>query len=387
MEVNIIMPQMGESVAEGTILQWLVNEGERIEKDKPVVEISTDKVDTEVPSPVTGVMSKILHKENETIPVGTVIGIIQVQAAEAEEIAAPKEIISPKVEVQTPKVEVSERERVSPLVRTLAKQYGIDLKKVKGTGEGGRITKKDIMDYVGEKPVEEEVKEREEVIPLSPKRKIIAERMSLSKKTIPHVTTNFEIDLTGIVKYRENRKEGFLKERGFNLTYLPFIMKAVITALKEFPILNSTWTEEGIRIKRYVNLGIAASIEDGLIVPVIKDADKKDFLRLAEEVQDLAKRARDKKLSPDEVQEGTFTITNYGVGGSLFGNPIIVPNQSAILGIGSIQKRPVIIDDAIAIRSIVYLSLSFDHRILDGAQADKFMRRIKELLETWDYWS
>ncbi len=381
------MPQMGESVAEGTILQWLVNEGERIEKDKPVVEISTDKVDTEVPSPVTGVMSKILHKENETIPVGTVIGIIQVQAAEAEEIAAPKEIISPKVEVQTPKVEVSERERVSPLVRTLAKQYGIDLKKVKGTGEGGRITKKDIMDYVGEKPVEEEVKEREEVIPLSPKRKIIAERMSLSKKTIPHVTTNFEIDLTGIVKYRENRKEGFLKERGFNLTYLPFIMKAVITALKEFPILNSTWTEEGIRIKRYVNLGIAASIEDGLIVPVIKDADKKDFLRLAEEVQDLAKRARDKKLSPDEVQEGTFTITNYGVGGSLFGNPIIVPNQSAILGIGSIQKRPVIIDDAIAIRSIVYLSLSFDHRILDGAQADKFMRRIKELLETWDYWS
>ena len=381
------MPQMGESVAEGTILQWLVNEGERIEKDKPVVEISTDKVDTEVPSPVTGVMSKILHKENETIPVGTVIGIIQVQAAEAEEIAAPKEIISPKVEVQTPKVEVSERERVSPLVRTLAKQYGIDLKKVKGTGEGGRITKKDIMDYVGEKPVEEEVKEREEVIPLSPKRKIIAERMSLSKKTIPHVTTNFEIDLTGIVKYRENRKESFLKERGFNLTYLPFIMKAVITALKEFPILNSTWTEEGIRIKRYVNLGIAASIEDGLIVPVIKDADKKDFLRLAEEVQDLAKRARDKKLSPDEVQEGTFTITNYGVGGSLFGNPIIVPNQSAILGIGSIQKRPVIIDDAIAIRSIVYLSLSFDHRILDGAQADKFMRRIKELLETWDYWS
>ncbi len=384
MEVDIIMPQMGESVAEGTILQWLVSEGERIEKDKPVVEISTDKVDTEVPSPVTGVLSKILYRDNETIPVGTVIGIIQ--STEVEGASAPKEIIPPKVEVQAPKVEVPERERVSPFVRTLAKQYGVDLKKVKGTGEGGRITKKDIMDYVGAKPVEEEVKEREEVIPLSPKRKIIAERMSLSKKTIPHVTTNFEIDLTGIVKYRENRKESFLKEKGFNLTYLPFIMKAAVTALKEFPAMNSTWTEEGVRIKRYVNLGIAASIEDGLIVPVIKDADKKDFIRLAEEVQDLAKRARDKKLSPDEVQEGTFTITNYGVGGSLFGNPIIVPNQAAILGIGSIQKRPIIIDDAIAIRSIVYLSLSFDHRILDGAQADKFMRRIKGLLETWDYW-
>jgi 2-oxoglutarate dehydrogenase E2 component (dihydrolipoamide succinyltransferase)/2-oxoisovalerate dehydrogenase E2 component (dihydrolipoyl transacylase) len=383
MEVNIIMPQMGESVAEGTILQWLVNEGERIEKDNPVVEISTDKVDTEVPSPATGVLSKILHKENETIPVDTVIGIIQ--AAEAEEITAPKEIITPKVEVQAPKVEVSEREKISPLVKTLAKQYGIDLKKVKGTGEGGRITKKDIMDYVGVRPVEE-VKEREDLIPLSPKRKIIAERMSLSKKTIPHVTTNFEIDMTVIVKYREKRKESFLKEKDFNLTYLPFIMKAVITALKEFPILNSTWTEDGIRIKRYVNLGIATSIEDGLIVPVIRDADKKDFLRLAGEAQDLAKRTRDKKLSPDEVQEGTFTITNYGVGGSLFGNPIIVPNQAAILGIGAIQKRQVVIDDAIAVRSMVYLSLSFDHRILDGAQADRFMRSVKEILETWNYW-
>ncbi|MEK6691464.1 MAG: dihydrolipoamide acetyltransferase family protein [Nitrospirota bacterium] len=386
MEVNIIMPQMGESVAEGTILQWLANEGERIDKDKPVVEISTDKVDTEVPSPVTGVLSKILHKENETIPVGTVIGIIQVQAAETEEITTPKEIITTKFEVQAPKAGLSEREKISPLVKTLARQYGIDLKKVKGTGEGGRITKKDIMDYAGVKPVEEEAQEREEVIPLSPKRKIIAERMSLSKKTIPHVTTNFEIDMTGIVKYREKRKESFLKEKGFNLTYLPFITKAVITALKEFPILNSTWTEDGIRIKRYVNLGIATSIEDGLIVPVIRDADKKDFLILAGDAQDLAKRARDKKLRPDEVQEGTFTITNYGLGGSLFGNPIIVPNQAAILGIGAIQKRPVVIDDAIAIRSMVYLSLSFDHRILDGAQADQFMRRVKEILETWDYW-
>lgn len=383
MEINIIMPQMGESVAEGTILQWLVSEGERVEKDKPVVEISTDKVDTEVPSPATGVLGKILYKENDTVPVGTVIGIIQ--TSEVEEVTAPKEIITQKVEAQAPKVEVSERERVSPLVKSLARQYGIDLKKVKGTGEGGRITKKDILDYVGVKPVEE-LKEREEIVPLSPKRKIIAERMSLSKRTAPHVTTTFEIDVTEIVKYRERRKEGFLKEKGFNLTYLPFIMKAVITALKEFPILNSTWTEEGIRIKRYVNLGIATSIEDGLIVPVIRDADKKDFLRLAEESQDLAKRARDKKLSPDEVQEGTFTITNYGVGGSLFGTPIIVPNQAAILGIGAIQKRTAVINDAIAIRSIVYLSLSFDHRILDGAQADQFMRRVKEILETWNYW-
>jgi 2-oxoglutarate dehydrogenase E2 component (dihydrolipoamide succinyltransferase)/2-oxoisovalerate dehydrogenase E2 component (dihydrolipoyl transacylase) len=231
--------------------------------------------------------------------------------------------------------------------------------------------------------LEEEI-EKEVLIPLTPKRKIIAERMAQSKREAPHVTTTFEVDMTKIVKYRGENKAAILKRDGVNLTYLPFVISSTASALKEFPNLNSMWTDEGIVLKKYINMGMAVSLEDGLIVPVIKDTDKKGLVELAKLSQDLGQRARTKRLSPDEVQGGTFTITNYGANGSLFGNPIIVPTQVAILGMGTIVKKPVVVaDDAIAIRSMMYLSLSFDHRVLDGAQADQFLRKIKENLEGW----
>ncbi len=448
MAIEVIMPQMGESVVQGTILRWMVKEGDRVEKDQSIVEISTDKVDTEVPSPVSGIMKQILRKEQETIPVGTVIATIEaVEVKEAvpapkppeavkeaipkreiareeveavaekryppeavevkEAIPAPKppEAVKeaiPKKEIVREEVEAVAEKRYSPLVKRLAKEYGVDLENVVGTGIGGRVTKQDILNHAGAKPLEapapappspqpsptrgegvlEEI-EKETLVPLTPKRKIIAERMVQSKREAPHVTTTFEVDMTKIVKYREANKEAILKREGVNLTYLPFVILSTVSALKEFSVLNSSWTDEGIVLKKYINMGIAVSLEDGLIVPVIKDADKKDLIEIAKISQDLGQRARTKKLKPDEVQGGTFTITNYGANGSLFGNPIIVLPQVAILGMGTIVKKPVIIDDAIAIRSTMYLSLSFDHRVLDGAQADQFLRKIKDNLEGW----
>lgn len=406
MPVEVIMPQMGESVVQGTILRWMVKEGDRVEKDQSIVEISTDKVDTEVPSPVSGIMKQILRKEQETIPVGTVIATIEaVEVKEAVPAPKPPEAVKeaiPKKEIVREEVEAVAEKRYSPLVKRLAKEYGVDLENVVGTGIGGRVTKQDILNYVGAKPLEapapappspqpsptrgegvvEEI-EKEALVPLSPKRKIIAERMVQSKREAPHVTTTFEVDMTKIAKYREANKEAILKREGVNLTYLPFVILSTASALKEFPILNSSWSDKGIVLKKYINMGIAVSLEDGLIVPVIKDADKKDLIELSKISQDLGQRARTKKLKPDEVQGGTFTITNYGANGSLFGNPIIMPPQVAILGMGTIVKKPVVIDDAIAIRSMMYLSLSFDHRVLDGAQADVFLRKIKDNLEGW----
>lgn len=407
---EIIMPQMGETVAEGTILKWLVNEGERVEKDQPLVEISTDKIDTEVPSPVSGILKNILHKVGETVPVGKVIALIE----ELKEGAARSAPFPPPplekggmggfdggVSDEQKGVEGFETKKIyTPLVRRLAKEYGIDLETIYGTGAGGRITKEDILDYVERtqkipltgtttetattEPAEViKPEEREELIPLSSKRKIIAERMVKSTTEIPHVTTTFEVDMTAIAHYREANKDAFLKENSIHLTYFPFIIASAASAIKKYPMLNSSWTEKGIVIKKYFNIGIAVAIEDGLIVPVIKGADKKGLIDLAREIQDIAKRAREKKLSVDDVLDGTFTVTNYGIGGSLFGTPIIFPGQTAILGIGAIIKRPIIINDAIAIRQMVYLSLSFDHRVIDGAQADQFLTMIKGSLEGW----
>lgn len=400
MPKEVIMPQMGESVAEGTITRWLIREGERVERDQSLVEISTDKVDTEVPAPITGVLKKILHGIDKTVPVGTVIAIIE----EAEEVTAAPGVAPPKAREAPVKVEVKERVveekievegRYSPLVKRMAREYGIDLKQIKGTGTGGRITKEDILDYIeatqkikiapvpGVEEIEKVEEAREELMPLSPKRRIIAERMVQSKKAAPHVTTTFEVDMTNVAKYREAHKEALLKGQGVHLTYLPFIISSICEALKAYPIVNSSWTDNGIVIKRYIHIGIAVSVEDGLIVPVIKNAEKKGLTELARESQDLAQRAREKRLKVDEVQGGTFTVTNYGIAGSLFGTPIIMPPQAAILGIGAITKRPVIINDAIAIRHMVYLSLSFDHRVIDGAQADQFLSKVKEILERW----
>jgi len=397
MPVDVIMPQMGESVSEGTILKWLIKEGDRVEKEQPIVEISTDKIDTEVPSPVNGVIKKILYPEGKTLPVQTVIA--QIEAVEegkevrisgkGTEVTKKAEEVASSMFIE--KIDEAEK-KYSPLVRKLAKEYNIKLEGIKGTGEGNRVTKKDIMDYMASKSgiteiktrqVEPRVIEREVLIPTNQKRKITAERMMQSKRTAPHVTTVFEVDMTKVAQYREINKDNLIKE-GIHLTYLPFITVATVNALKEFPILNSSWTDDGIIQKNYINIGIAVSLEDGLIVPVIKDADKKDILQLAREIQDIAQRSRSKKLKPENIQGGTFTITNYGLNGSLFGTPIIVLPQVAILGVGAVVKRPVIINDAIAIRLMVYLSLSFDHRVMDGANADKFLRKIKDILESWE---
>ena len=302
-----------------------------------------------------------------------------------------KKVETIKAVTEAEKIEEVEK-RYSPLVRRLAKEYNINLEEVKGTGEGGRVTKKDIMDYTASKPgisapptaeAEKKVLERETLIPVSPKRKITADRMVQSKRTAAHVTTVFEVDMTKVVRYRELNKDA-MKREGIHLTYLPFITLAAARALKEHPLLNASWTDEGIVQKNYINIGIAVSLEDGLIVPVIKDADKKDLLQLSKDIQDIAARARNKKLNLEDVQGGTFTITNYGLNGSLFGTPVILLPQVAILGVGAVVKRPVVIDDAIAIRSMMYLSLSFDHRVMDGANADAFLHKVKDILEGWE---
>ncbi|MBE7447056.1 MAG: 2-oxo acid dehydrogenase subunit E2 [Planctomycetia bacterium] len=400
MPVNVIMPQMGESVAEGTITRWLVHEGDRIEKEQPIVEISTDKIDTEVPSPVTGILKKILYPEGKTLPVQAVIAHIEtIEAREGIIVSEKKSEVTKEkqtVEVIKPAEKYEEKEegekRYSPLVRRLAKEYGVNLDEVKGAGEGGRVTKNDIMNYVASRsgfitvpPAETEKKvlEKEILLPLSPKRKITAERMVQSKRTAAHVTTVFEIDMTKIAMYRELNQDSMKKE-GIHLTYLPFITLATVRALKEYPILNASWTDEGVVQKNYINIGIAVSLEDGLVVPVVKDADKKDLIQLAHDIQDIAVRARKKRLKPEDVQEGTFTITNYGLNGSLLGTPVILLPQVAILGVGAVVKRPVVINDAIAIRSMMYLSLSFDHRVMDGAHADVFLRKVKDILEGWE---
>ena len=399
MPFDVIMPQMGESVVEGTILKWLVHDGDRVEKEQPIVAISTDKIDTEVPSPVNGIIKKILYPEGKTLPVQTVIA--QIEPVEAKEavsgigrtptLETAKKVETIKAVTEAEKIEEVEK-RFSPLVRRLAKEYNINLEDVKGTGEGGRVTKKDIMDYVASKPgisappaaeAEKKVLERETLVPVSPKRKITADRMVLSKRTAAHVTTVFEVDMTKVVRYRELNKDA-MKRGGIHLTYLPFITLAAARALKEHPLLNASWTDEGIVQKNYINIGIAVSLEDGLIVPVIKDADKKDLFRLAKDIQDIATRARNKKLNLEDVQGGTFTITNYGLNGSVFGTPVILLPQVAILGVGAVVKRPVVIDDAIAIRSMMYLSLSFDHRVMDGANADAFLHKVKNILEVWE---
>ena len=403
MSIDVIMPQMGESVVEGTILKWLVHEGDRVEKEQPIVEISTDKIDTEVPSPVNGIIKKILYPEGQTLRVLTVIAHIEpVEAKEAVRgivgangrtptLETAKKVETIKAVTEAEKIEEAEK-RYSPLVRRLAKEYNINLEEVKGTGEGGRVTKKDIMDYVASKPgisapptaeAEKKVLERETLIPVSPKRKITADRMVQSKRTAAHVTTVFEVDMTKVVRYRELNKDA-MKREGIHLTYLPFITLAAARALKEHPLLNASWTDEGIVQKNYINIGIAVSLEDGLIVPVIKDADKKDLVQLSKDIQDIAARARNKKLNLEDVQGGTFTITNYGLNGSLFGTPVILLPQVAILGVGAVVKRPVVIDDAIAIRSMMYLSLSFDHRVMDGANADAFLHKVKDILEGWE---
>jgi pyruvate/2-oxoglutarate dehydrogenase complex dihydrolipoamide acyltransferase (E2) component len=375
---DIIMPQLGESIAEGTVVKWLVSAGGTIEKDQSLVEVETEKVALEIPSPATGTLSEIVVQAGETVPVGTLLARIN--------SAPPSEVINRVggVVVRPTDPASAGLGHHSPAVRQLAREHRVALSQVSGTGGGGRVTKKDVQDFVarragGTAPVTAPAgapSTDEDILPFTQMRKTIAERMVKSKQTSAHVATFFEVDFSGVAKFREGR----------HLTYLPFVISAVTRAIRAIPIVNSSWGERGILIKKDIHVGIATALEEGLLVPVVRDADRKGLAQLAKEVADLAERARSKKLSPEEVQGGTFTITNHGGFGSLFSTPIIHQPQIAILGVGAIQKRAVVINDAIAIRPMGYLSLSFDHRVLDGATADQFMAKVKGALEesTWE---
>ena len=379
MPTDIIMPQLGESIAEGTVVKWLIPTGGRVEKDQSLLEVETDKVALEIPSPAAGYLTEVLVKEGETVPVGTLI-------ARLEEVKTSG-VVNRVAGVILRPMEPPEggRDYYSPAVRQLAKERGVDLSLIKGTGAGSRVTRKDVLDYLAKgeaarpkatpsrpSPLEGEgVGGGEHILPFTVMRKTIAERMVKSRQTSAHVVTFFEADFSAIARFRE----------GKNLTYLPFVINAVTRAIKDVPVVNSSWGEAGIVIKKDVHMGIAVALEDGLLVPVVRHADRKGLTQLAKEVADLAERARTKKLNPEEVQGGTFTITNHGGFGSLFSTPIIHQPQIAIMGVGAVQKRPVVINDAIAIRPMCYLSLSFDHRVIDGATADQFMSKVKAYLE------
>jgi len=456
MPVDVIMPQMGESIFEGTITKWLKKPGERVERDEPLFEISTDKVDAEIPAPASGVLKEIRVSEGQTVPIKTVVAIIDTDGTGAVEAAAPKAEAAPApapAEAAAPaappaaeapaaapaaEAEAAPRERIrsSPLVRRLAREHGIDLRQVRGTGAGGRISKRDIEAYLAARaaapaaapaapaaapapapapaaaapapppapavvpppptpaappqvvlevavPRERLYFGRYEVEPMSVMRQRIAEHMVVSKRVSPHVYSVDEADLTRIVELRNRLKEEFERQTETRLTFMPFFVRAAVEALRAFPTVNASVDGTSIVLHRDINIGIAVALDWGLIVPVVKHADEKNFLGLQRAINDLAERARTKRLKPEEVQESTFSITNPGVFGGLMGLPVINQPNVAILGIGAIQKRPVVINDAIAIRSMVYLTLSYDHRVVDGAIAHQFLQRIKNVLENW----
>ena len=448
MAVDVIMPQMGESIFEGTITKWLKKPGDKIERDEPLFEISTDKVDAEIPSPAAGVLKEIKVKEGQTVPIQTVVASIEATGSAAAAPApakaeAPKTTAPPPAKTEAPKPAAApapprpaqptaaaasappqktdangDKIRSSPLVRRMARENNIDLAQVSGTGAGGRVSKQDILAAAaggaragtapapGAAPARpaapppaggalasgafESAVPRErmyfghyEVQPMSNMRQKIAEHMVLSKRVSPHVYSVEEVNVSGIAALRAKSKAKFEQESGTKLTFMPFFIRAAVEALRAFPTVNSSVDGTNIVLHKECNIGIAVALDWGLIVPVIKGAEEKNFFGLARAVTDLAERARSKKLKPDEVMESTFSITNPGVFGGLFGLPVINQPNVAILGLGTIEKRPVVIDDAIAIRSMVYLTLSYDHRAVDGAVAHQFMGHVKHTLENW----
>ena len=480
MSTPVIMPQMGESIAEGTITKWLKKVGDAVKRDEPIFEISTDKVDAEIPSPVAGTLLEIKVNEGQTVAINTVVATIgeageagasapapaaakaepppapAAEPAPAAQAAAPAPKPEPKPAAppapapaperaaappprppsapQPPRVEApaggqveSIEERIrrksSPLVRKIAQENQIDITDIEGTGIHSRVTKNDVLSYLENRKVAQApvrgaavpaepmtvgraepvapaeapaprpaipVTDRDEVVAMSKIRRITAENMILSKRTSAHVTTVFQVDYSNIAKLRAKHKDDFLAKNGVKLTYLPFIFRAAIQSIKQFPQVNASIDADNIVYHRDVNLGLAVALDWGLIVPVIKNADEKSILGLARASQDLAERARTKRLRPEEIQGGTFTVTNPGVFGSLFGTPIIPQPQVAILGVGTIEKRPVVVtdengQDALGIRTTGYLALSFDHRLIDGADADQFMAGIKKTLEQGEF--
>jgi 2-oxoglutarate dehydrogenase E2 component (dihydrolipoamide succinyltransferase) len=411
MPTKVFMPQLGESVMEGTISKWLKAVGDEIKEFEPLLEINTDKVDSEIPSPGDGIVLEILVEEGTVVSVGTVLAWIGEDGETIPEKgdAAPKIVETEDAEVvpfpaQTTNVnspsEIPKPGRdkdlgfISPVVSKISQEQNIDLTQVTGTGQGGRITKKDVLSYL------EEVKKTDpnltttvsesspavpgKLVPHSIVRRSIADHMVKSKHTSPHVSTVMEADLSAVVTHRQDHKDTFSRD-GVNLTFTAYFISAAIAGLKSYPIVNSSWLDNGIQIHQHINFGMATSLgEQGLIVPVIKNADQLSLLGLARKINDLALRARNNSLAPGEVQGGTFTITNHGTSGSLFASPIINQPQAAILGVGVIQKRVIVIDDAIAIRPMVYLTLTIDHRILDGAVADHYLSTVVESLQNWN---
>jgi len=454
MATDVIMPQMGESVVEGTVSRWLKQEGDSVEAYEPLLEVETDKVTSEVTASTSGTLLKIYVLEGQTVPAGTALAVIGQPDEQIADAAPPASAghhapqsasMAEQVAEHAPHADpngsrdnATAREatpHVTPVVARMAAEHNIDLRRVRGTGRGGRVTKKDVLAYLESgaattveaelppweqpgsgdlfKPTDDLYKKQPsaaptaeaprpapadhvhkappapgrpgELVPLSTMRRRIAEHMVRSKlQTAPHVTTVFEADMSRVVAHREAHKADFAA-RGVNLTFTAYFAAATAEALRRHPMVNSEWTDDGILLKPEVNLGIATALDEGLIVPVIKRADELSLIGLARQINDLAGRARQNALQPDEVQGGTFTITNHGVAGSLFATPIINQPQTGILGVGAIQKRVVVLEnDAIAVRPMVYLTLTFDHRVLDGASADWFMADIVKLLERWE---
>lgn len=464
--IDVEMPQMGESIVEGTLTKWLKKPGDKVERDEPLFEISTDKVDTEIPSPAAGTLAEILVEEGKTVGINTVVGRISDGAASSAGSAAPAASVSTPAPAATPapapaQATVAQSDGashsdaaspapapvsaadtgtvveetagpLSPLVRKMARENNIDLSRVKGTGVGGRITKQDLESYLAgqsgtavapvsaPRPVAAPLPQQApvhvpapppeaprqaapmtapspaptqvtmpgappamRVEPMSIMRQKIAEHMTFSKHTSAHVTTVHKADMTKVAKLRDKLKGSFQAQYGFGLTYLPFMVRAAVAALREFPLVNASIEGTNIIYHRDINLGIAVALENGLIVPVIRNADEKNIVGLQRSIVDLAARARSRQLRPDEVTGGTFSITNFGSFGSIFATPVINQPQVAILGIGAVQKEPVVIEDAIAIRSTAYLALTFDHRLIDGALADQFTAKVKSILENW----
>jgi pyruvate dehydrogenase E2 component (dihydrolipoamide acetyltransferase) len=426
MSTEVVMPQMGESIFEGTITKWLKKTGEKVQRDEPLFEISTDKVDAEIPAPATGVLQEIKVAEGNTVQVNTVVGVIgdgdgaaatqakapasapvapQPPAAAKKETPAPPASAAPAPPASVPQSEEESDVRSSPLVRKLAREHSIDLSQVEGTGTGGRVTKQDVLDFVenrssapalaappASRPAPTSAPTPAvfpgDLVPMSQMRRIIAQRMIESRRTSAHVHCMFEVDMTRIVNLRNKLKNSFEQRNGARLTFMPFFVRAAIVALQHYPIANASVEGDNIRYHRHVNAGIAVALDNGLIVPVLKNADELNFLGLQRGITDLGERARTKRLMPADVEGATFTITNPGQFGAVFGLPIINQPNVAIMGVGGITKQPLVITDkdgtdSIAIRSVVHLTLGYDHRVLDGAIADQFMVVVKKTLENW----
>jgi 2-oxoisovalerate dehydrogenase E2 component (dihydrolipoyl transacylase) len=435
----VTMPQLGESVTEGTITRWLKSEGDEVEIDEPLAEVDTDKVNAELPSPVAGTIEKFLVSEGSTVDVGTEIALVaddgDSPAAEAppqENVAAdsPTEEFPASGTEAQPAAQDTERQRAvagadsdgkvrdeiedaetlrltrsSPVVRRIAEEHGVEIAEIPGTGTGGRVTRKDIEGYIEEQEeqyappgLQEEreafaepepeiervpVYEGDRVEDLSGIRRAIANRMSASKREAPHAWTMVEVDVSGLAALREREKAAFAEREGINLTYLPFIVRTVVESLREHPVLNSVWDEDRIILRKRINVGVAVDLEDALIVPVITDADELNLVGLARKIDDLVRRARDRQLGTEDISGGTFTVNNPGALGSVVSTPIINHPQAAILSAEAIVKRPVVIDDAIAVRSMMNVEVSFDHRVLDGGAALKFLNSVKSRLEAY----